>query len=191
LRCFVAIDVPPDARDAVARAQARVRKGAAAADVRWTEPAQIHLTLAFLGTVAEERVASVSAALDPVAAAAGPLTLAAAGLGAFPSIRRPRVLWAGVAGDVERLAALAGTVQGALAPLGFLPEARPFSAHLTIGRVRTPRGAGALAAAIEEAHAMPLGSWTAAEVVLYESRLRPAGALHVPVSHHRLRGGRP
>ena len=78
-----------------------------------------------------------------------------------------------------------------LAPLGFPPEARAFSAHVTIGRVRSPRGARALAPAIEAAGAVELGAWTAPELVLYESRLGPAGALHVPVSRHRLRGRRP
>jgi 2'-5' RNA ligase len=190
LRCFVAIDVPPDVRDAVVRAQVRIRRDAGGADVRWTEPAQIHLTLAFLGAVSEGRVPDVSAALDAVTAAAAPVPLAVAGLGAFPSARRPRIVWAGVGGDVAALRALAEDVQHALAPLGFVPDGRPFRAHVTVGRARTPRGAGALAAAIHAAHDVELGAWTADEVVLYESRLRPAGALHVPVSRHPLRGPR-
>jgi 2'-5' RNA ligase len=191
LRCFVAIDVSPEVRDAVTRAQARVRTTAPEADVRWADREQIHLTLKFLGAVPEERVPAVSSALEGVVAAAAPFSLAAAGLGAFPGLRRPRVLWAGLTGDVPELTALAASVDGALSPLGFPPESRPFSAHLTIGRVRSPRGGRALAPAVEGAGAAEFGAWTASELVLYESRLRPAGALYVPVSRHRLRGGRP
>jgi 2'-5' RNA ligase len=190
LRCFVAIDLSPEVRAAVARAQLRIRKAAPGADVRWSDPEQFHLTLKFLGAVPEERVPAVSSALEPVAATAAPIALGAAALGAFPSLRRPRVLWAGLTAGVAELAALAASVDGAVAALGFPREARPFSAHLTIGRVRSPRGGGALAAAVEGAGAAAFGSWTASELVLYESRLRPAGALHVPVTRHRLRGGR-
>jgi 2'-5' RNA ligase len=191
LRCFVAIDVSSEVRAAVTVAQARVRTQAPDADVRWTDREQIHLTLKFLGAVPEERVQAVSSSLEAVVADASPIDLAAAGLGAFPSLRRPRVLWAGVSAGIPELTALAAAVDGALAPLGFSPEPRAFSAHLTIGRVRSPRGARALAPALEGAGAAEFGSWTASELVLYESRLRPAGALYVPVSRHRLRGGPP
>jgi 2'-5' RNA ligase len=89
---------------------------------------------------------------------------------------------------VPRLVALAGDIDRALVPLGFAPEARPFQAHLTIGRVRSPRDAGALAKALEAEAATTLGAWTAGEVVLYQSRLKPTGAVHEKVSCHRLRG---
>jgi 2'-5' RNA ligase len=91
----------------------------------------------------------------------------------------------------SELAALAHAVEAALGPLGFPPEGRPFRGHLTIGRVRSPRSGRALVEAVEKAGGPALGSWTASEIVLYESRLRPTGALYVPVSHHRLRGAVP
>jgi len=190
LRCFVAVDVSPEVRAAVTRAQEAIRKAAPGADVRWADGQQIHLTVKFLGAVPDDRVPAVSSALEGVVAGARPIALVAAGLGAFPTLRRPRVLWAGLTAGVPELTALAASVEGALAPLGFPAEGRAFSAHLTIGRVRSPRGGGALAPAVERADAAELGAWTASELVLYESRLRPAGALYVPVSRHRLRGGR-
>jgi len=170
VRCFIAIDLSSDVRAAIAWAQTRVRTAAAHADVRWVDPAQFHLTLKFLGAVPDGRVAAVSGALEAAVAGTSPVGLVAAGLGGFPSLRSARVLWAGIAAGV--------------------PEGRPFQGHLTIARVRSPRAGRALAAAVEAAGAPAFGSWTASEVVLYESRLKPTGALYTPVSRHPLRGVR-
>ena len=190
MRCFVAIDLTTDVRAAIARAQTRVRTAATHADVRWVDPTQVHLTLKFLGAVVDERVPAVSAALETAVAGSRPVALAAAGLGGFPSLKSPRVLWAGITAGVPDLVQLAAGIDRGLAPLGFPPEARPFRGHLTIGRVRSPRGGRELAAAVGAAGAPAFGSWTAPEVVLYESRLRPTGALYTPVSRHPLRGVR-
>ena len=190
MRCFVAIDLTTDVRAAIARAQTRVRTAATHADVRWVDPTQVHLTLKFLGAVVDERVPAVSAALETAVAGSRPVALAAAGLGGFPSLKSPRVLWAGITAGVPDLVQLAAGIDRGLAPLGFPPEARPFRGHLTIGRVRSPRGGRELAAAVGAAGAPAFGSWTAPEVVLYESRLKPTGALYTPVSRHPLRGVR-
>jgi 2'-5' RNA ligase len=187
MRCFVAVDLSAEVRAAVAEVQARVRAAAPNADVRWLEPHAFHLTLKFLGAVPDERVVAVSAALERVVSGP-PLDLEARGLGAFPTIRRPHVLWAGIAVGAPRLVTLAADVERALVPLGFPPEARPFQAHLTVGRVRSPRDAGVLAKAIAVEGAVALGAWTASEVVLYQSHLKPTGAVHEKVSRHRLRG---
>jgi 2'-5' RNA ligase len=189
VRCFVAIDLSSDVREAVARAQAGLRAAAARADVRWADPAQFHVTLKFLGAVSEDRLPAISSALDAIAGGAAPIPLAAAGLGAFPSLGSPRVLWVGLTTGVPETAAVAARVDRAMAELGFAPETRPFRGHLTIGRVRSPRGGRPLAGALKRAGAPEFGAWTAAEIVLYESRLRPTGAVYVPVSRHRLRGG--
>jgi 2'-5' RNA ligase len=116
--------------------------------------------------------------------------VAAGGLGGFPSLGRPRVLWVGIARGVAEIAALAAAVDRATAGLGFPPESRPFRGHLTVARVRSPRGLPALVEAVRAAGAPDFGAWTVSEVVLYESRLRPTGAVHVPVSRHALRGPR-
>ena len=190
MRCFVAIDVSDDVRQALARLLAGIRTAAPRADVRWVEVEKVHVTLKFLGAVADERVPAVSDALADTVRDFDEIQLAAGGLGGFPTLRRPRVLWAGITSGVPELAALAAAVDGATARLGFPPEDRPFRAHLTLGRVRSPRGADALAKAIAAAGAPVLGEWVASEVVVYESRLRPTGALYLPVSRHALRGAR-
>jgi 2'-5' RNA ligase len=140
VRCFVAVDVAPEVRSAIVRARAALRAAARHGDVRWNAPAAFHVTLKFLGAVADERVPAISAAVGRAIAGAEPLALAAAGLGAFPSRARARVLWAGVAVGGESVAALASAIDAALAPLGFPVETRPFHAHLTIGARGRSRG---------------------------------------------------
>ena len=190
VRCFVAVDVPPGVRDELVAVQMALRRRLRRADVRWATPDQLHLTLKFLGTVPDDRVAAISAALDEVVTGAAPLALTAAGLGAFPSLGSARVLWAGITAGSADAAALAAGVDRATASLGFPPEARPFRCHLTLGRVRSPGGGRGVGDAVRAIGSPVFGSWIASELVLYESRLRPTGALHVPVSRHALRGAR-
>jgi 2'-5' RNA ligase len=177
-RLFVALEPPEPVRRRLAAMQAGMRRaaGAASGGVRWVAPEGIHLTLQFLGAVPEERVAAVECALAEAAAGSGALHLEVRGAGGFPSARRPRVLWAGLAGDVEPLAALAAGIGRQLAPLGYAPEERAFSAHLTLGRAREGRGAPGLAAAIAAAAEQEGAPWRASEVCLVESHLSPTGA---------------
>lgn len=176
MRCFVAVDVPEGLRAAVGAAQARLRAAAPAADVRWTEPAGFHLTLKFLGEVAERRAGELVAALGAAVAGRPPPALAAGGLGAFPAVRRARIVWLGLTAGAADLAALAAAVERALVPLGFPAEVRPFHGHVTLGRVRSPRGAAALGAALERSGGLEIGTWSADEVVLYRSHLGRTGA---------------
>ncbi|SRR5512133_1073532 len=176
-RLFVALE-PPDAvrrRLAALGVELRRAAGRAADDVRWVPPENVHLTLQFLGAVPGERVAGVEAALRAAAAQARPLSLEVRGAGGFPNARRPRVVWAGLAGDTAALGQLAQDLGRRLAPLGFPPEERPFSAHLTLGRSRDGRGAPGLAGALASAADAPPAPWRAVEVVLFESHLSPRG----------------
>jgi 2'-5' RNA ligase len=181
------VDVSPPVRQALAELQGRLRKAAPAADVRWVRPESVHLTLKFLGEVAEERVGAVERALAEAVVGHHPLGLVARGAGGFPTGRRPRVVWAGVEGDVDTLGRLAADVERTVAPLGWPTEARPFAAHLTLGRVRVPKR-GPLGDAIEAAAGVELGAWAVGEVVLYRSRLRPTGAVYEPIARLVLAG---
>jgi RNA 2',3'-cyclic 3'-phosphodiesterase len=183
-RLFVALE-PPDAvrrRLAALAVELRRSAGRAADDVRWTAPETIHLTLQFLGAVPPGRVAGVEAAIRATAAGARPLSLEVRGTGGFPNARRPRVVWAGVGGEVEALSALAAELGRRLAPLGFPPESRPFSAHLTLGRARDARGAPGLAGALACAADAPGTPWRALELTLFESHLSPRGARHEAIA---------
>ncbi len=177
LRLFVALEPPGLVRRRLATIQSELKRAAGryAAEVKWVDPENIHLTLQFLGAVPEERTGDVKRALDEAAAAASPLALEVKGAGGFPNARRPRVLWAGIAGDLAPLAALAAGLGGRLAPLGFPPEDRPFSAHLTLGRARDPHGVPGLAPALGGASNGPGAPWRAHEVILFQSHLSPKG----------------
>lgn len=191
MRCFVAVDVAAGVRAVLARTQEALRRAAPSADVRWTRPEGLHVTLKFLGEVPEARCAEVAAVLSGVAAAHRAVGVLARGLGGFPGAGRPRVLWAGLARGGAELAALARDVDRALAPLGFAAETRPFQGHVTLGRVRSPRGLAALAAALARHAEEEIGAWTVSELVLYRSRLSPAGARYEALARLPLGGGDP
>jgi RNA 2',3'-cyclic 3'-phosphodiesterase len=133
-RLFVAIDLGEEARRALTGAQEAGRR--AGLPVRWVAPGGAHLTLKFLGSTDRALVGPIGTALGAVAARHRPLSLRTGPPGAFPNPRRPRVLWLGLDGALDRLAALQGDVEDALADLGFPREARAFRPHLTLGRAR-------------------------------------------------------
>ncbi len=192
VRLFVAIELPDEVRSALAATVAALARGGASGDaVRWVRPEGVHVTLKFLGATPEALVAAVEGALGAVAVGARPFRLRLAGVGSFGGPRNPggpprtgrpaglRVIWAGVAGEVDALAALAARVDGALAALGFPPEQRPFAAHLTLGRVRdgTPPAAraGIFAAleALPPPRTLPI---PVDRISLMQSKLGPGGA---------------
>ncbi len=186
IRSFVAILLPEDVRAGLGGEIERLRPGARG--VGWVAPDNLHVTLKFLGGVDPERLERVAAALAGTAAGGAPFDLALRGLGAFPSPTRPRVIWAGVAGDSPELATLASGVEAALAVLGFVPEGRPFSAHVTLGRVREPRRDPALAAALDAAAGRELGRFRVERVALMRSDLSPRGARYTVLESWALGG---
>lgn len=135
LRCFVGLPLPSAWQEGLGRVT-RLLSGALSSRISWTRPGNWHLTLKFLGDVDQELLPDLSRALRGVAFA--PFALAVGRTGIFPPVGRgaPRVLWAGLGlGEAQSLR-LAAEVEQALVPLGFAPEARPFAAHLTLGRVK-------------------------------------------------------
>jgi len=134
LRLFVACELPSEMKAALTALQDALRREGAPS-VRWVRPEGIHLTLKFLGAVPTGRVADIRAALAPTVEGIRPLGLSLGSLGAFGGRRGTRVVWVGVEGDVERVSELQRRVETALARLGFPPEGRAFSPHLTLARV--------------------------------------------------------
>lgn len=178
VRCFAALDLPAEVRGALAELQGRLR--ARGADLRWTKPGAMHLTLKFLGELAQETFEAVCQALSEPLGVPGPLRLQPRGLGAFPSPRRARVVWVGLRGDTATLGRLALTLEARAERCGLPREARPFRPHLTLGRSRTPEGAPGVASALEAEENFTLPPFEAVEVVLYESRLGPGGPAYTP-----------
>ncbi|GAB4390405.1 MAG: RNA 2',3'-cyclic phosphodiesterase [Thermodesulfovibrionales bacterium] len=173
LRCFVAVELPEELKKNIDRETGRLR--AADADVKWVRAENLHLTLKFLGRTPEERLPAIRERLGAAAARHRGFRIRLAGAGAFPGARRPRVVWIGVS-DSEALAALQKDVDAALAELGYEAEARDFTAHLTLGRVKSPRGGAALQAGIEALAGKEFGEAEVRGVSLMKSDLSPAGA---------------
>lgn len=190
LRLFVAVDPPESVRRRIAAMQAELRRAAGrhAEEVRWVAPENVHLTLQFLGAVPEERLEHLRAAIGAAAGEARPLALEVKGAGGFPNARRPRVVWAGVGGEVAALSALAAGLGRRLAPLGFPPEDRPLSPHLTLGRAREGRGAPGLAGALARVAELEGAPWRADALVLFRSHLSPSGARYEPIDRFALGG---
>jgi 2'-5' RNA ligase len=186
IRAFVAVALPPALQRQLAEAAAPLRE--VARGVAWVSASNYHLTLKFLGQVEEDRAGEIAAALATAAAEVAPFDLTLRGMGAFPTAVRARVIWAGVDEGTRSLAALAAAVERALAGLGFPAEARGFSAHVTLGRVREPRPAPALAEALARAAGLALGAARVDRVVLMRSRLSPRGAQYTELAAPMLAG---
>lgn len=177
IRSFVALPLPDETRRALADLRAAAPAGA---PVRWVAAGSIHLTLKFLGEVEGERLDAARRALASFPWNLGAFAYTLAGVGGFPSLSRPRVLWVGVTEGAGRLVELADAVERALGPLGFPREERAFSPHLTIGRVKGPGPAGWATAFARAARFGP-EEVPATEVLLYESKLLPSGARYTPL----------
>ena len=135
VRSFIAIELPSEIRAELASLEERL-KARRHPFVKWVDPEGIHLTLKFLGSIALTTVPQIIDAITKIAQPISPFRLQMGGLGVFPNWQRPQVVWVGIGGEVGKLAILQRDMEAALAPLGFPPESRSFSAHLTLGRLR-------------------------------------------------------
>ncbi len=169
VRAFVAVDISEPVREQVRALLPGLRR-MAPADVKWVKPELVHLTLAFLGEVGGDFLESAREQLTSVASESAPVTCRLSGLGAFPSSARARVIWAGMAEGADELRRLQQAVERALAPVGYQPERRPFSPHLTLARLRVPADVTRLASVAFRSDQFAVG-----RLVLYRSVLAPSG----------------
>ena len=179
-RAFIALELPPEVIEALGDLQSELKnKGL---KLRWVKPGNIHLTLKFLGEVSTERLRAVKSVIHRVAGSQSAFSLAAKGVGVFPSVKNARVLWSGVHGDVERLRRLHSCLDEGLAGKGFVADKRTFRGHLTLGRLKRRIDAKALASAITDCGSFASPSWTVKRLVLFKSELEPTGAVYSEIS---------
>jgi 2'-5' RNA ligase len=174
MRLFIAVNFPADVRRSIAGIGYELEGSGIPA--RWAPPAGIHLTLKFLGDLDRDRLVDVKSAVGEVASRAGPMALHLEGVGAFPSPRRPRVIWVGVESS-PRLRLLHDALDRRMAEFGVDREERPYRPHITFGRVDRRAEPGDLREF--ERHAAKVVFRADVEVDsidLMESRLRPDGA---------------
>jgi 2'-5' RNA ligase len=187
IRAFLALDPPEEILREIGRIQDRLRK-LIHGDLRWVRPEGIHLTLKFFGDISENAVESISAVAGQAAAEAGPFELAIGGMGVFPDPSRPRVVWLGMNGEVARLVTFQQGLERVLGGIGFPPEERPFRPHLTLGRIKSPKGLTGLAEVLEKEKTVTAGSFTASALSLFQSDLKPRGAVYMRLATYPFAG---
>lgn len=181
LRAFIAIELDEGTLEALALIQQRLKREPGAQAVRWVAPGNIHLTLKFLGEIDRALAPRVGAMLRESVAGERPFSLVVAGLGAFPNLQRPNVVWAGLSGSVDAAARIAQRLEEQCAALGIAREDRPFSPHLTLGRAQrdaTPDARRWIGDLIRRQPSSEIGRLSVDAVYLMRSELRPSGAVY-------------
>ena len=173
---FIAFALPDHIKSGLGRAQEGLKSFGLKA--KWVRLQSIHLTLKFLGNIEADQVDPVAAKMAEAARGIGPFILGAKGVGVFPNIRRPRVVWAGLAGDLGQLEGLQRNLDAALSAIGFAGEKRSFKGHLTLGRFKGRMDSQQVAQALEQYSGFKTQTFTAQQLVLFKSQLEPKGAVY-------------
>ncbi|HUO76090.1 MAG TPA: RNA 2',3'-cyclic phosphodiesterase [Thermodesulfovibrionales bacterium] len=183
MRSFIAINLDDSLRSEIDRATTALKSGIW--DVKWVSPANLHITLKFLGEIPENTVTELKETLSSVVSHHESFALRFKGVGIFPDKRRPRVIWIDLL-EAEKLIKLQKEVENSLLTLGFKMEDRPFSPHLTIGRIRSSAGKESLLRAVETLKDKDFGNIGVNNVSLMKSDLKPGGAQYTTIAEFSL-----
>ena len=177
IRTFICIEVPKSIRERIGALQQTV--GLHDAKISWVKPSNIHLTLKFLGDVTATRIPAVISAVERAARLSRTFEIEVGGAGCFPSAKRPRVFWVGLTAVPDGLARLHALIEEELVGEGFAPDARKFSPHLTIGRVRSPKNVPRVAEDLI-ATDFERENFQTTDVIVMRSDLNPSGSIYTP-----------
>jgi len=186
IRTFIAVELSQEIQDRLGQLQSDFK--VSMPDVRWTKYSNIHLTLKFLGDVPLSKIDKIGEALREVAVQFPAFTMSLAGIGAFPNSRKPRIVWAGVKKGADELKEIASSIDLSMKRLGFPPEKRRFSPHLTVGRIRHLKNPAAMTEALDKSAVGELGEFTVERISLIKSQLDPAGSIYTTIKEARLKG---
>ena len=190
IRTFIAIELDESIKDGLTQLQKRLEGPAPRGSVRWVRPEGIHLTLKFLGDVPADQIGEITQALQKGCEGFAPFSLSCGGLGCFPDLKRPRVVWVGIQEETGTLAQLQKAIEEHVAPLGYPTEKRKFSPHLTLGRVQKRVGSGdlrRLGELVGASEIRKLGQMEVRSVNLIRSDLRPSGAVYTRLAEVELK----
>jgi RNA 2',3'-cyclic 3'-phosphodiesterase len=179
IRAFIAMTLPEPLADLVSKVQQTLK--AQGLRIAWVPPGNVHLTLKFLGDMEPADIDPIAAVMSECALRIVPLTFSAGGLGVFPHLQRPRVVWLGITGDLPRLIAFQQKLDAGLVALGkgrIKPDDRPFKGHLTLGRIKARLDSGILVNALRETGRVASQSFTVDAIHLIQSRLTPSGSIY-------------
>jgi 2'-5' RNA ligase len=182
IRAFVAFDLPTSVRSVIRREQEAIK--AEMPKARWTRPEGQHVTLKFLGQTPKSRLDSLSAAIGDGVVGIGAVEVCLSGSGFFPGPRRPRVAWIG--GEARGGREVAAAVENAAAAVGFDPDRRPWSLHLTQARLDRPWPRRAVETFLDWGRRLDIEPFVCRNVVLFRSDLRPGGAVYTALERYPL-----
>jgi len=189
IRSFIAIELPEEVKSGLHRLQAELTL-AQYTFVKCVSPEGIHLTLKFLGNISPQKVAEITRVMEQASQVVSPFQLHITEVGAFPNMRRPRVLWVGIKGEVDKLIGWQQRIDEGLVPLGFAKEARPFTPHLTLARLRdncSPGDRLHFGEMFARAHAEVDYKFTVTSLNLMRSQLFPSGAVYSRLAEVKLK----
>jgi 2'-5' RNA ligase len=187
IRSFIAVALPPSIVDYIDNIKETLCSYRF--NVRWVKPETIHLTLKFLGDINATDIGVVGAAMDRAVKETAPITLSVRGAGVFPGVKRPRVVWLGMGGQVPVLIALQQALDENLAAAGFEKEKRPFRAHLTLGRVKGAIDAAMLGKALSDMMNVESMPFVVDRIFLIKSELKPSGPVYTKLINTLLMTG--
>lgn len=185
IRAFLAIEPPENILQEISRMQDKLKREINGR-LSWTRPQGQHLTLKFFGDISREDINNISTAIQKRVVTEQKLNLKVEKMGVFPDVRRPRVLWCGVTGDVEKLFTLQKKLDDDFAALGFPAEDRSFKAHLTLARIKDPRDMTGMNDALKKFETFTAGEFTADKLFLFQSNLSPQGAVYTKLAEFAL-----
>ena len=175
-RSFIAVELPDHIRQAILNIQNRLKSNIKG--IKWVLPDKIHLTLRFLGDLDKSEIEAVKEAIDTAAGTGSPFLLSARGIGAFPGLTRPRIIWIGLGGGLVSLSELYLNLENQLEAAGVIREERKFKAHLTIGRVKGKVDTVRLVESIKSFKDFEIGTFSVNQIILFKSDLKPAGPVY-------------
>jgi len=176
LRTFIALELPPSVISLLEKVQEELKSMRLRA--KWVRPGNIHLTLKFLGNITPGDIDKIGGAMIDAADDFTAFDLVAGGVGVFPGIKRPRVIWVGLGGQIQLLFALQRMLEDNLAALGFKKDKRPFKGHLTLGRFRQTVNPNTIRQIMREYANLSSEEFTARRIILFKSDLNPTGAVY-------------
>ena len=189
VRSFIAIELPDELKTGLSRLQAQLKTGNPPW-VKWADLHGIHLTLKFLGNVAIDRTGEITGAMEAAAQGISPFVLQVKDLGVFPNLRRVQVVWVGIGGEIDKLNQLQQHLESNLARLGFAPESRPFTPHLTLARLRdraSPDERQRLGQLVADTRFEEAYNFKIAAINLMKSQLTREGAIYHRISSVELK----
>ena len=185
IRCFIAIEIPEPIQNRLVRIQEMLRKQIQKAS--WVKPGNIHLTLKFLGDIAPDDLGSIGRALEAATNGHHSFSLQIGGVGAFPALARPRVIWVGVKAGSERVSSLAQDINSALNNRGFAVDTKKFNPHLTIGRLKEKVNLSRYANEYRQYDRINGAEMTVNTISLIQSQLHSKGAIYSTLQSYSLR----